>query len=206
MTASIAFYFDLVSPYGYLGIGPIERVAAAHGRSVDWCPVLIGITILKIMGMKPLPQTPIKGPYLHTDAIRLARLQGVPFRHHDLQGVSSLAAMRAFVWIKGQDPALAVRFAKRVYERLWVRGQDITSAQAVAEEAAALGLDPDATLAAVASPEIKEALAAAVEDAIHKGVFGVPFVIADGESFWGGDRAPMLDHWLQHHTWEPPPE
>jgi 2-hydroxychromene-2-carboxylate isomerase len=205
MTAPIELYFDLISPYGYLGVSQVERVAAAHGRAIDWCPVLIGVTILKIMGMKPLPQTPIKGPYLNADAIRVAKMLGVPFKHHGLQGVSSLSAMRAFVWLKARDPALAVAFAKRIYERLWVRSMDITSVQAVADEAVALGLNRDDILGALASDDVKAALQSAVELAIAKGVFGVPFFIADGESFWGGDRAPMLDHWLKHHTWAPQP-
>lgn len=58
-------------------------------------------------------------------------------------GVSSLTAMRAFVWLKARAPALAVAFAKRIFERLWVRGMDITSVQAVADEAVALGLHRD---------------------------------------------------------------
>jgi 2-hydroxychromene-2-carboxylate isomerase len=203
MSAPVEFYFDLVSPYGYLGVSQVERVAAANGRSLDWRPVLIGVTILKIMGMKPLPQTPLKGPYLNADAIRRAKLLGIPFKHHSLQGVSSLSAMRTFVWIKRQNPDLAVAFAKRIYDRLWVRSQDITSPKDVAEEAAALGLSADNVLAAMASPEIKLALQSEVDHAIGKGVFGVPFVIADGESFWGGDRTPMLDYWLKHHSWEP---
>ena len=157
------------------------------------------------MGMKPLPQTPIKGPYLNADAVRVAKMLGVPFKHHGLQGVSSLSAMRAFVWLKARDPALAVAFAKQIYERLWVRSLDITSPQAVADEAATLGLARNETIAAIASYEVKAALQSAVEMAIGKGVFGVPFFIADGESFWGGDRAPMLDHWLKHHAWEPQP-
>ena len=77
--------------------------------------------------------------------------------------------------------------------------------QAVADEAVALGLNRDDILVALASDDVKAALQSAVELAIAKGVFGVPFFIADGESFWGGDRAPMLDHWLKHHTWAPQP-
>ncbi len=199
----IEFYFDLMSPYGYLGATQIERVAAANGRSIDWKPVLIGVTILKIMGLPPVPKTPLKGAYSHTDAIRVAKLLGVPFKHHGLQGVNSLAAMRAFVWLKQKDSALAVAFAKRIYERLWMRSEDITPPEAVADEAVALGVNRSEILAAIASQDVKDTLAKSVEDAIAKGVFGVPFVIADGESFWGGDRASMLDHWLKHHSWEP---
>ena len=70
----IDFYFDLISPFAYIGSTQIEALAARHGRSVTWRPVLLGVTVLKIMGMKPLPQYPLKGPYLARDMARLALL------------------------------------------------------------------------------------------------------------------------------------
>ena len=78
----IEFYFDPISPFAYLGSIQIERLAARLGRSVEWKPVLIGITILKVMGLKPLPETPLKGPYLKHDAVRLAEYFDVPFHYH----------------------------------------------------------------------------------------------------------------------------
>ncbi|MGE3248007.1 MAG: 2-hydroxychromene-2-carboxylate isomerase, partial [Beijerinckiaceae bacterium] len=56
----VAFYFDIFSPFGYLASTQIEMIAARHGRTVDWRPVLVGITVLKVMGMKPLAAYPLK--------------------------------------------------------------------------------------------------------------------------------------------------
>jgi 2-hydroxychromene-2-carboxylate isomerase len=200
--APIEFYFDLLSPYGYLGSVQIDAVGARTGRPVDWRPVLIGVLVMKLMGLKPLMQTPVKGPYLYQDAPRVAAMLGVPFKHHGLTGINSLAAMRAFVWIKARDPALAVAFAGRIYQRLWVESRDITSGTEMAAEAAAFGLDAGEVLDAINGAAAKQALQVEVDAAIAKGVFGVPFFIADGQSFWGGDRIPMLEHWLTHHSWE----
>jgi 2-hydroxychromene-2-carboxylate isomerase len=201
MPEPIEFYFDLMSPYGYLGSTQIEALAARHARTVDWRPVLIGITVLKVMGLKPVPETPLKGEYSRRDAVRMAQLFGVPFRHHGLRGHNSLAAMRAFVWLKGRDPELAKHYAQRMFARLWVEGKDITAPDAAAEEAAALGVDRGQLLAAIESPEAKRALKDSVNAAIAKGVFGAPFFIADGEAFWGSDRLWMLEHWLVRGTW-----
>jgi len=38
-------------------------------------------------------------------------------------------------------------------------------------------------------------------EAIAKGVFGSPFFLVDGEPFWGFDRMPMLEHWLEKGGW-----
>ena len=202
MTQSpIEFYFDFVSPYGYFGATQIEAIAARHGRVVDWRPVLIGVTVLKIMGMKPLTETPLKKDYLRHDAPRMARLLGVPFRFHDRKGGNSLAASRAYLWMKTRDAGLAKRFAQNVYTRLWVDGRDITEAQSIAAVAAPLGVDPGELLAAIETPPAKQALKDAVDAAVSKGVFGVPYFIVDGEPIWGSDRLWMLEHWLRHGTW-----
>ena len=199
----IEFYFDLISPYGYLASTQIERIAACHGREVDWKPVLLGITVMKVMGLPPLMQTPLKKDYVHRDKPRMAKLMGVPLVDHGIEGVNSLAASRAFLWLKARDTGLAKRFAKRIYARLWVEGRDITPPDVVADEAAALGADRAAVLDAVDSAEMKQALKDAVAAAVAKGVFGVPTFIVDGEPLWGVDRLWMLEHWLRHGDWDP---
>ena len=201
----VEFFFDFISPYAYLGSTQIEAVAARHGRDVDWKPLLIGITVMKVMGMKPLLEVPLKGDYLYTDAPRMARLLGVPFRHHGLKGINSVAASRAYLWLKSRDAAIAKRFAQRMFARLWVEGRDITPPQASADEAAELGVDTGELLAALESPGIKQSLKDAVDAAMARGVFGVPYFIADGEPIWGGDRLWMLEHWLAHGSWDPAP-
>jgi 2-hydroxychromene-2-carboxylate isomerase len=201
MPTPIAFYFDFMSPYGYFGSTQIEALAAKHGRTVDWKPILIGVTVMQVMGMKPLMETPLKSDYIRHDKLRMAQLLGVPYIDHGLRGVQSVNALRAFLWLKEQDPALAVEFAKRIYRRLWAEGRDISAAEVSAQEVVALGGDADAALAAMASPEMKQALRAEVQAAIDLGVFGAPYFITDGEPIWGVDRLWMLEHWLTHRSW-----
>jgi 2-hydroxychromene-2-carboxylate isomerase len=202
MAPPIDFYFDFISPYAYIGSTQIEAIAARHRRTVDWRPVLLGITVMKVMGLKPLTETPLKADYLKLDGARMAQIYGVPFKYHGLKNVNSLAACRAFLWLKARDPALATRFAHRIFARLWVDNRDVTPAEAVAEEAGKLGVDVKVLTDVINSTEGKQALHDAVSEAIARGVFGVPYFIADGEPIWGGDRLWMLDHWLAHHSWQ----
>ena len=44
--------------------------------------------------------------------------------------------------------------------------------------------------------ETKQALRAATEAAIERGLWGVPTVDVDGELFWGLDSLPHLDRFL----------
>ena len=197
----IEFYFDPISPFAYLGSIQIERLAARLNRQVEWKPVLIGVTILKVMGLKPLPETPLKGPYLRHDAVRLAEYFDVPFRYHGLTGINSLAALRAFVLLKERDAGLAKLLAQKVFSRLWVRGLNITGADDIAEEATGLGIDVPALLRDIETNYVKDALKEQVDAAIQAGVFGVPYFVVDGEPIWGVDRMWMVEHWATRHAW-----
>jgi 2-hydroxychromene-2-carboxylate isomerase len=203
MPSPITFYFDFISPYGYFGSTQIGPLAARYGRTVDWKPILLGVTVMKVMGLKPLMETPLKSDYMRHDKPRMAKLLGVPFADHGISGVSSVNAARAFLWLKSQDSQLAVQFAQRMYRRLWVDRRDITAPEASAEEAEALGVPGDLLLQALATEEIKNTLKQEVQAAIDRGVFGTPWFIVDDEPLWGVDRLWMLEHWLRHQSWEP---
>jgi hypothetical protein len=64
-----------------------------------------------------------------------------------------------------------------------------------------LRIDPAALTAACDDPGIKDKLCLAVDAAISRGVFGSPFIIVDGEPFWGHDRLPQVDRWLATGGW-----
>ncbi len=71
----------------------------------------------------------------------------------------------------------------------------------VARIAKGVGADAEALSEALADDPIKERLKAEVQAAIDRGVFGSPFVIVDGESFWGADRLDHVEVWLATGGW-----
>jgi len=58
-------------------------------------------------------------------------------------------------------------------------------------------LDRGTARAAIDDVTIKDALKRDVDAAIAAGVFGSPFVIVDGEPFWGLDRFDQIERWLE---------
>ena len=204
--APIDFYFDFISPYGYLAAARIEEIGARYGRPVKWRPFLLGVTVLQVMGIKPLMETPLKSDYLVIDRPRMAKLLGVPLTVPDLDGVNGVAASRAFYWLAGRDEARAKALARRLFERLWAEGRDITDAGVVADEAAALDVSRETIEAALADPRVKDLLRSAVDAAVARKVFGSPFFIVDGQPVWGVDRLWMVEHWLRHGSWERTPD
>lgn len=66
---------------------------------------------------------------------------------------------------------------------------NISDLGAVLDIAAGVGVDRDDLSAVLAGTEIKARLAAEVDLGLARGVFGSPFIIVDGEAFWGADRS-----------------
>jgi len=74
---------------------------------------------------------------------------------------------------------------------LWAEGRDISDDEVIRAALAEQGFDPrvaDRGMLAAA-----EAYAANLEEAVARGVFGVPFLIAGEQMFWGQDRLDDLD-------------
>ena len=193
MHADIDFYFDFASPYAYLASVRIDKLAAAHGRKVRWIPVLI-TALCQATGAPLAPLLPLKWNYVQRDLERVARAQGIPYRLPEGFPRLLVEPGRAMLWIAhthGQDQAAA--FARICFQAYFSDGVDIGDAQVLAGIAGALGVDRTALLAGMADGAIKQQLRQSSELALQKGVFGVPFVIADGEPFWGFDRFGLLD-------------
>jgi 2-hydroxychromene-2-carboxylate isomerase len=191
----IHFYFDFSSPYGYLASTQLEALAAKHGVAVHWHPILLG-AVFKQTGGAPLTQIPMKGAYSIHDFHRSAEFYGVPFSMPSQFPISGVAAARAALWARQQSMAHCARLSHALFKALYVDGADIAQAEVVIATAQAAGFDGAALSEALQSQGIKDALKAEVEEALANQVFGSPFFIVGGESFWGADRLPQIDWWL----------
>jgi len=200
MTKPIDFYFDFSSPYGYLAAEQIDALAARHGRTVDWHPVLLG-AIFKQTGMVPLTEVPIKGDYSKRDFDRSARFMKIPFSMPQAFPIPSQAPARIMLWIASRNMEAAKAYAKMAYRAYFVDGFNISDPATAAALADGLGHDREAALAAVDDPQFKAALKVEVEKATARGVFGSPFIIVDDEPFWGVDRLRMVEEWLITGGW-----
>lgn len=196
----IEFWFDFSSGYAYFASHTIDAVGARHGRPVVWRPFMLGVAF-KATGARGLSGTPIKGDYARHDWARLARLMNVPFQLPPNHPIVALPASRAFYWIERRDPNAAVAFAKSVFRAYYGDNLDMTSPDVVADLAASVGVERSAILDGMSSPDIKEHFKSITEAAVAKGVFGSPFLIVDGEPFWGSDRLAMMDLWLERGGW-----
>ena len=200
MPAPLEFYVDFSSPYGFLASLRIDELAQRHGRSVDWKPILLG-AVFKVSGQQPLLEIPLKGDYTKHDLARFARLWKVAIRMPPVFPFSSVAASRAFYWLQQRDPEKATAFAKAAYAAAWLERKDLGKSEVVADLVAGLGIPREDVLTGMVEPATKDILRATVDAAIARGVFGSPFIVVDGEGFWGADRLWQIEEWLKRGGW-----
>ena len=195
--APIDFWFDFSSPYGYLLAEKLDDVAAKHGRKVRLHPILLGVIFQATGSRPPVDGNSPKAKYIFNDFHRSARFMGVPYNPPSRFPLPTQNAARAYYWLHGQDCALARRFAKAVYRGFFVDDLDISSPETVLDIAAKIGVDRSSLETALQTPEIKARLKDECEQALAAGVFGSPHVIVDGEHFFGADRLPQIERWLE---------
>jgi 2-hydroxychromene-2-carboxylate isomerase len=191
MACCVDFHFDFSSPYGFLAAMKIDTVLdRATYRRLTWRPFLLG-AVYKRFGQSPL-EHPLKRSYvLDVDVPRIGRREGLAVTVPAQFPEHSLPAARAFYWIETRAPEKAPEFAKAVYRKYWIDGHSTADLQVAVDAAVAVGFDRKRIEEGMQESQTKLRLKTENERAIANGVFGSPFIVVDGEPFWGSDR---LDH------------
>jgi 2-hydroxychromene-2-carboxylate isomerase len=194
MPASIDVFFEFASPYSYLAAQELPALAARHDRLLRWRPIELA-KVWEEQGVLEAYKAVrrAKGRYVMRDAARVAAERGVSFvlfRSLPDTTVARLVVHR----LNRCAPAAAQPFLLEVWRKLFAEGADIGSSEVLA-----CCLDPHL------HPEIELAqsdtqatgdLESANRDAIALGCFGVPWIVADDETYFGQDRLYLLDRRL----------
>lgn len=196
MSAPLIFYFDVISPYAYLAWTQIHALAERHGRDVEPAPILFA-ALLNAYGHKGPAEIPPKRVYIFKDVLRSAALLGVPLSPPAAHPFNPLLALRVASVPMPQNTQRALINA--LYRATWGGGSGAESTPQVAAAIAEVGLDPEATIREATSEVGKARVRARTQEALARGVFGVPTIWADGEIFWGLDALGHLDRFLAGH-------
>ena len=192
----IEFYFDFSSPYSYIASEWIEALAARHRRTVDWKAMLLGATF-QAAELKSPVSYPLKREYSLRDFERSARFAGVPYRLPPKFPIPTQNAARIFWWLKASDESRARDWAHLGLRAYFARGVDLSDPAALKALAQEFGIDAAQAEGVWNDPQCKLALKSANDAAIAAGVFGAPWIVVDGEPFWGNDRRGQIERWLE---------
>lgn len=190
--AALDVYFDVGSPFAYLGLTQLPAVIAA-GANVRLVPILLG-GLFREIGQADVPlfaMPPAKSRYIAREMIRWATWWGVPFDPPRKFPQRTVAAQRLALVATRHDRAAALRLAIALGRAMWAEQADLEDAATLARIVAAEGL-PAAWLDDIATPATKAALVETTTAARQANVFGVPTFVVDGQLFWGQDRLDLV--------------
>jgi 2-hydroxychromene-2-carboxylate isomerase len=103
-----------------------------------------------------------------------------------------LQAMRVAAWADRRGAARA--FGLAAMRTQFVHGRALDEESAIRAALESAGLDADAGLAAAADPEVKAHLRTTTDDAVARGVIGVPTIAFGDRLVWGDDGLDQLAH------------
>ena len=179
----IEFFFDYISPYAYLAWEDAQRIAREHDVVIVAKPILFAALLAHNKTLGPA-EIPSKREYLFVDVLRKAESLGVDIEAPASHPFNPLLALRATC---AAEESARNEVVSRIYGAIWCDKVEMSARDALD----ACGLGRLAGL--VSKPEVKGRLRANTDEAIQRGIFGVPTLSLDGELFWGVDSLPFLE-------------
>ncbi|MEZ5776454.1 MAG: 2-hydroxychromene-2-carboxylate isomerase [Hyphomicrobiaceae bacterium] len=193
----VDFYLSLPSRYSYLASTQLDRIARRTGCTFVWKP-LNNHAILERNGSNPfrserLPSGQYAWSYREYDARCWADYYGVPF-------VEPVNFRRDPPYIVRACHAAAVcgrlvPYCARIFQAIFIEGRAIEEHD-LAGLAADAGIDREEFTSALAGQDAARRERDVLDEAVAKGVFGVPSFVLGDRLFWGNDRLILLEHAL----------
>jgi 2-hydroxychromene-2-carboxylate isomerase len=178
---SADWYFDFVSPFAYLQSEELHRLAPK--LRLRYRPVLFA-GLLGASGQKGPAEIPAKRSFTYRFVAWQAKQRGVALRFPPAHPFNPLPLLRLAIACDCSPEAV-----HRIFRFVWRDGRLPELPIEWAELAHTLGIQ-DAS-ARIAQPDVKDALRRNTEEAIGRGVFGVPTLAIGDELFWGADATGM---------------
>jgi 2-hydroxychromene-2-carboxylate isomerase len=184
---TIEFYFDFGSPTAYLAWTQLPQLAAAAGAELVYKPVLLGGIFQATHNASPM-MVPAKGKYMLSDLARFARRYGVTLNMNPHFPINTLQMMRGAVGLQARMPERFGAYVEALYRGMWVEQLNLNDPAVLGTTLARAGFEPQAMLALIGDPQVKELLKSETEAAVQRGLFGVPVMFVGGEMYFGQDR------------------
>ncbi|MFN0249085.1 MAG: 2-hydroxychromene-2-carboxylate isomerase [Kofleriaceae bacterium] len=192
--ATLDVYFDVSSPFAYLGLTQLPALARATGVTPRLVPILLG-ALFKDLQQANVPwfAMPVaKQRYLGVEMSRWAHWWGQPFVFPKKFPQRTVNAQRLAILAAEQSFESGVQLAIALGRAMWAEQRDLedtaTLAQIIAETQSS-----DAWITGITEPEVKARLAENTASAKAAGVFGVPTFVVNGRHlFWGQDRMGLV--------------
>jgi len=189
----IEFYFDFASPFSYLAQARLPEMAERYGYSVQYRPIDVVEAKREAGNYGPSNrEVPHKLAVLSADLRRWAKRYGVPLEFPPQYGCArwNIGCLMAI------DRNQAREYLRAAYHRIWGCGADPGNDAQLGSLALELGWEPEEFLQFIDSPVALDRYRQLNKAAFRSGVFGVPLMRIDDESWWGNDRLFLMEEYI----------
>ena len=180
----LEFFFSFRSPYSYLALARVLRIADAFGLQLR-----MRLVLPMLMRGLTVPRQKLR--YIASDVAREAQQLSVPFgRFADPLGAGVERCMAVYAYArsekKGRD------FLQHAAAAIWAQGVDVATDQGLRAVAAQSGLFWPDVLAALADVSWREEAQSNRDAMMESGCWGVPTLRLGEFTIWGQDRLWLL--------------
>jgi len=184
------FHFDFGSPNAYLAYRVLPEIEARTDARFVHVPVLLGGIFKATNNQSPVQAFAHVKNKLAYDQLEMRRFiarHGLgEFQMNPYFPVNTLLIMRGAV-AADLDGALAP-YEAAVFRHMWAEPKKMDDPAVVRAALDASGLDGARLLARAQDADVKQALLAATERAVARGIFGLPAFFVGDEMYFGKDR------------------
>ena len=187
---TITFYLDFISPYAYLAFEALPKQLMGISHRVEYRPILFG-AVLNHHGHMGPAEIPGKREWTYRQVLWQAKQMGIPLEMPLTHPFNPLSLLRLAV-ASSDDGAPNRYVCETIFRHVWQSGKAADDVERFAKLMEGLAPKRD-----MQEGQVKNQLKNNTEQAIAKGVFGVPTFAIDNKLFWGLDALPMLRQYVE---------
>jgi 2-hydroxychromene-2-carboxylate isomerase len=194
MPKTLDLYWDLGSTNSYFAIKLLAPIAAKHKAEIKWHPFNVGF-VFQANNYVLLDEPRAKLKNRRDDLRRWAKKYDLPFIIPKAFPIKTSRALRGAIAMRawGKEE----KFIDAIFSAYWEQGDGTIGEYVTLRKVAlALGVNPDEFEASAESKSVKQQLIDSTNNAVARGVFGVPTIGIGDELYWGKDRMEFVDEHL----------
>ena len=194
----IDFYFDFASPNAYLSHKVMQIIKEKHQVDLNYVPVLLGGIFKATNNKPPMEQffgVMNKNEYQSIEMQRFIERHKIDsFQMNPHFPVISLQIIRGAV--AAEMDGYLEAYIDKVLVHMWEEPKKMDDPEVIKAAFEESGFDSEKLMAQMQDPDVKAKLISNTEEAVKKGVFGIPTFFVDDEMYFGKDTIWMIEEIL----------
>ena len=194
MTKTVEFLYDFASVPCYIAWTQIDAIARRANAQLTMTPVFCQGIFNAIGNPGPLA-IPAKREWYGRDLELWVKKLGIPYRPNPNNPIRTLPLMRG-VFV-AQERGEIDRYVETIFEAIFVNSRNMSDIDVVHATFTDAGIDFESYWKEIERDDIKLKLRRNTDDAVGRGVFGVPTFFVGDQLFFGQDRLEFVSDALR---------